>query len=57
MRVNPAAWLVAGCSKTEEAQDLTGKAQSLEVSVRKRTPKKGAPAGPAPTQRVKTGRE
>jgi hypothetical protein len=54
-----AAWFAAGCSKTEEAKDETGKAQSLEDSITKQRGrgKKGAPAAPAPTQRVKSGRE
>jgi outer membrane murein-binding lipoprotein Lpp len=54
-----ATWFLAGCSNTEEAKDETGKAQSLEDSVNKnkRSRKNGAPAEPAPTQRVKSGRE
>lgn len=53
-----AACLLAGCSKTEEAKDLTGKAQPLEDSIAKSKPgrTKAEPAAPAPTQRLKGGR-
>lgn len=52
-----AVWPVIGCSSGDQPKDATGKAQALEDSVlrKPRTPKKGEPAAPAPTQRVKGG--